>query len=176
MDTCHALVETHIALANKIASQKKKCLPRHIDIEELRSAAYLGLVEAASRFDATKGVAFSTFAYPRIWGAIIDHLRQFSMHMVSLDSQSEDDGSLAETVAAPTAPADKEEVLEVVSSGLGDQAKEVLRMYFCDGVQMKEVGRRLGVTESRVSQLLTGYKKSIREQWTISELREELAA
>ena len=34
-----------------------------------------GLVEAASRFDSQQGVAFSTFAYYRIRGAMLDGLR-----------------------------------------------------------------------------------------------------
>lgn len=46
--------------------------------ENLHSAGVLGLVEAASSFDPSKGVRFRTFAYPRIRGAIIDELRKQS--------------------------------------------------------------------------------------------------
>ena len=35
-----------------------------------------GLLEAAERFDETRGVAFTTFSYYRIRGAIFDGLRQ----------------------------------------------------------------------------------------------------
>jgi len=43
--------------------------------DEFISAGYLGLVEAASRFDANRGHDFRAFAFLRIRGAIIDHIR-----------------------------------------------------------------------------------------------------
>ncbi|MDV6030946.1 MAG: sigma-70 family RNA polymerase sigma factor [Phycisphaera sp. RhM] len=46
--------------------------------ENLHSAGILGLVQAAASFDAEQGVAFRTFAYPRIRGAIVDELRKQS--------------------------------------------------------------------------------------------------
>ncbi|NND95824.1 MAG: sigma-70 family RNA polymerase sigma factor [Pirellulaceae bacterium] len=46
--------------------------------ENLHSAGVLGLVEAAHSFDANQGIAFRTFAYPRIRGAIVDELRKQS--------------------------------------------------------------------------------------------------
>lgn len=44
--------------------------------DDLMAAGYLGLVEADSRFDPTRGVLFSTFAYYRVRGAVIDHVRK----------------------------------------------------------------------------------------------------
>ncbi|QEF98526.1 RNA polymerase sigma-D factor [Stieleria maiorica] len=46
--------------------------------ENLHSAGILGLVQAAASFDPDQGVAFRTFAYPRIRGAIVDELRKQS--------------------------------------------------------------------------------------------------
>ena len=50
--------------------------PRYID--EFVSAAYLGLVEAAERFDHRGDVDFKCYAYLRIRGAVIDSIRQNS--------------------------------------------------------------------------------------------------
>ncbi len=176
------LVEQYVPLANKLAFQKKKTLPRHVDVEDIRSAAYYGLVEAASRYNPDLGVAFSTFAYPRIFGAIHDFLRkegygkrgQFSPVM-SLSGDAEGEAELEDLVAAKPERND-EEFLEVVSLDLGPQAKEVLRLYFIDEQSMKEVGERFGVSESRISQLIKRYKRKIRGRWSESELRECLAA
>ena len=44
-------------------------------LEEFISAGYLGLVEAAQRFDPSTGVDFKNFAFLRIKGAIIDSIR-----------------------------------------------------------------------------------------------------
>lgn len=179
------LVEQYIPLANKLAFQKKKSLPRFIDIEDLRSAAYLGLVEAANRFNPNLGICFSTFAYPRINGAIIDYLRDQgwmkrgdTCHIISLDSPVADNELcvLGDTVAAKKEITNQEEVLEVISLNLDNQAKAVLRHYFIDELSMKEVGDKFGVTEGRISQLIKDYKQKIRSDWSEQELRTELAA
>lgn len=44
--------------------------------DDMFSDARLGLLAARERFDATLGVAFSTFAYYRIKGAVVDGLRR----------------------------------------------------------------------------------------------------
>ncbi len=176
------LVEQYVPLANKLAFQKKRTLPRHVDVEDLRSAAYFGLVEAASRYNPELGVAFTTFAYPRIFGAIHDFLRQegygkrgqFSQ-VISLNGDTEGEGELQDLLKVKPERND-EEFLEAVSLGLGEQAKEVLRLYFIDDRSMKEVGERFGVSESRISQLIKRYKQRIRGRWSESELRDHLAA
>jgi RNA polymerase sigma factor for flagellar operon FliA len=43
--------------------------------EDFIAAGYLGLVEAASRFDPLKGGEFRSYAFPRIRGAVVDHIR-----------------------------------------------------------------------------------------------------
>lgn len=45
------------------------------DVDDLRSAAYIGLIQAVERFDFGRGLQFSTFASPRIRGAILDACR-----------------------------------------------------------------------------------------------------
>ena len=49
--------------------------PRHVDRDELARAGALGLVEAARRYDAARGVPFERFAAQRIRGAILDAVR-----------------------------------------------------------------------------------------------------
>lgn len=49
---------------------------RHRD--DFIAAGFLGLVEAAGRFDATRGSDFRSFAFLRIRGAVIDHIRASS--------------------------------------------------------------------------------------------------
>lgn len=46
--------------------------------DDIVSAGYIGLIEAAERFDPSAGVEFKTFAYLRIRGAIIDAIRRSS--------------------------------------------------------------------------------------------------
>lgn len=69
------LIEDHLPLVNHIVFQVAVHFPRHVDRDELVRAGALGLVEAARRFDDTKGVPFQRFAAQRIRGAIIDAVR-----------------------------------------------------------------------------------------------------
>jgi RNA polymerase sigma factor for flagellar operon FliA len=69
------LVEQHLSLVQALAHKVKKTLGATIDVEDLIGYGSKGLVEAAERFDARQGVAFSTFAYYRIRGAMYDGLR-----------------------------------------------------------------------------------------------------
>ena len=179
------LFRSYVPLANKLALQRKKTLPRFIDIEDLRSAAYLGLVEAANRFNPDMGNCFSTFAYPRINGAIIDYLRDLgwlkkgdSCSIASLDAPVADSETnvLGDSIAAKEERQDDEEMLEVISQNLDDQAKTVLGHYFIDEMSMKQIGEKFGVTEGRISQLIKEYKARIRSDWTEDDLRLELAA
>lgn len=69
------LIEDNLELVNHIVFQVAVHFPRHVDRDELARAGALGLVEAARRFDESKGVPFQRFAAQRIRGAIIDAVR-----------------------------------------------------------------------------------------------------
>lgn len=164
--------------------QKKKTLPKFIDMEELKSAAYLGLVEAATRYEPEMNTKFTTFSFRRIIGAMNDYLREQSwmkrgdyQQMFSLDMPNTEgeDCALLDTIEAKSED-NTEECFEVITLNLNDQAKVVLRYYFIDDLSMKEVGDKFGVSESRISQLIKNYRDQIKNDWSECDLRSELAA
>src|SRR6185437_9096236 len=69
------LVLKHLSLVQAIARKVKKTLNASIEVDDLVGYGSKGLVEAAERFDARHGVAFTTFAYYRVRGAMYDGLR-----------------------------------------------------------------------------------------------------
>ncbi len=69
------LVEQHLSLVQSVARKLKKQITARIDFDDLVGYGSKGLIEAAERFDPRHGVAFSTFAYYRIRGAMLDGLR-----------------------------------------------------------------------------------------------------
>lgn len=71
-----ALVLGHLDLVQRIATVICRRLPTHVDRQDLLSAGYLGLVEAASRYRSETGVPFGAFSHRRIRGAMVDFLRQ----------------------------------------------------------------------------------------------------
>jgi RNA polymerase sigma factor for flagellar operon FliA len=68
-------IEDHLPLVRTIVSQVSSTFPRYVDREELARAGALGLVEAARRYDGSRGVPFGRFATRRIRGAVLDAVR-----------------------------------------------------------------------------------------------------
>jgi RNA polymerase sigma factor for flagellar operon FliA len=69
------LVEKHLTLVEGIARKVKRTLGGTIELDDLVGYGRKGLVEAAERFDGRAGVAFTTFAYYRVRGAMYDGIR-----------------------------------------------------------------------------------------------------
>jgi RNA polymerase sigma factor for flagellar operon FliA len=65
----------HLPIVRFLARRIHERLPQHVDIEDLVSAGVVGLMDAFSKFDATKKVQFRSYAQFRIRGAILDSLR-----------------------------------------------------------------------------------------------------
>jgi RNA polymerase sigma-B factor len=66
-----AIVEQFMPLARQLARRYRNLE----DIEDLEQIAAMGLVKAIDRFDAQRGLAFSSFAFPTILGELKRHLR-----------------------------------------------------------------------------------------------------
>ena len=75
-DARASLLQEHLGLVHHVARQMSRTLAVRADFDELVSAGAIGLMTALEGFDASRGLAFSTFAAPRIRGAILDELRR----------------------------------------------------------------------------------------------------
>ena len=67
----------HARFVRKIAwnLRRQRNIPRHVDIEDLLAEGMVGLVEARTRFDPNHGATFTTFAWRRVTGRILDYVR-----------------------------------------------------------------------------------------------------
>src|SRR5450432_1256402 len=70
------LITETMPLVKSIADRLKRSWRLSAPFEDLCAFGMAGLVEAANRFDPSRGVTFGTFAHYRIRGAIIDALRR----------------------------------------------------------------------------------------------------
>jgi len=75
--TAQPVIQNYFNLVKAVASKIKRRLPAHVDIEDLVQTGMIGLMEASSRYDATRMVEFSSYATTRITGAILDELRKW---------------------------------------------------------------------------------------------------
>ncbi len=68
------LVTSCQGLVRSIAWKIHQRLPRTVDLDDLIGFGQVGLMEAARDFDQTREVRFTTYAYYRIRGAVLDGL------------------------------------------------------------------------------------------------------
>jgi len=122
------LVEQHLSLVQAIAAKLKRTLGRTIDLEDLVAYGQKGLVEAAQRFDPTQGASFTTFAYYRVRGAMLDGLRTMGWYSRSdyaryraeeraneyLQNQAERDTAAKQAGATADAPSALEGIAEIL--------------------------------------------------------------
>jgi RNA polymerase sigma factor for flagellar operon FliA len=71
------LLEQYLGLVHHAAREIAHQRPHALETEDLVSAGTVGLVQALETFDPSRGLAFSSFAVPRIRGAILDELRSW---------------------------------------------------------------------------------------------------
>lgn len=214
------LILEHIPLVRYLVGRMSAKLPQHLDQQDLMSSAMIGLINAADRFDPSRGVLFKTFAEQHIRGTILDELRSYDVlsrsmrdkykrlerelhglehrlgrhptseevasaleitlddyfvllddvHVftfISLDDSWEgDDGSplcLADVLCETEAKNPQQQVMaKQLAEALGGAIdtlpeKECLavKLYYNEDLNLKEIGEMLGLTESRISQLIS---------------------
>lgn len=100
------LITNNLALVTSIATKIAAQLPVSVEFEELQSFGREGLTQAARRYDPDRGVAFTTYAYYRIRGAILDGLRTMgsSIGGYRLMFEARADAYLEERSADPRPP------------------------------------------------------------------------
>jgi RNA polymerase sigma factor for flagellar operon FliA len=70
-----SLLRQYSSLVRRLAHQMIAKLPANVELDDLIQVGMIGLSDALSRFDASQGVQFETFATQRIRGAMLDELR-----------------------------------------------------------------------------------------------------
>jgi RNA polymerase sigma factor for flagellar operon FliA len=75
-DAREKLILNYLPLVKNIAGRVSVKIPYFMQTDDLESCGVMGLIEAVDKFDPTQGVAFETFAYHRVRGAMYDELRR----------------------------------------------------------------------------------------------------
>lgn len=157
-----------MSLVEKIAKKYHYRLPKHIQLDELKSAGYLGLIDAAHKYKESYKVEFSSYAYCRILGAIKDDLKKRN----PLNDFPKNEPSEPNTLATHTVSCNedqtrieyyqpqsgftfthKNEIKELLSRLIKlqpeDQQKVIIACYF-DDLGIAEIATKYALTESKV--------------------------
>ena len=143
------LVERHLFLVVPVARRVQRSLPRWIEFDELLADGALGLLHAAIRFDRTRGVPFARFAARYVRGAMIDAARRRRRAPLPLPKCDAIGVDMRFAQAA-----DRLDARAMLDRLPDDRRRRVVAMYFLDQLTMKQVARKLGVSEPRISQLI----------------------
>jgi RNA polymerase sigma factor for flagellar operon FliA len=83
------IIRDNLYLVDILVGRMVTQVPSFMSRDDMKSAAMLGLLDAANRFDPGKNIQFKTFAEHRIRGAILDEMRKLDWFSRSLrDKQS----------------------------------------------------------------------------------------
>lgn len=120
------LILEHLALLQHIVGRMAFDIPGRVDREDLFGWGMLGLIAAADSWDAGRGLKFSTYAYPKIRGAILDELRRLDFlprgRRERLRELEQTVATLEQSGGTPPSP---EEIAEHMGVGM-DEVDEIL--------------------------------------------------
>jgi RNA polymerase sigma factor for flagellar operon FliA len=224
LDARDIIVLQNIGLVERLARKFSRSLPQHVDVNDLVSYGFLGLMRAISRYDPARGVNFETFAAASVKSLILDELRRLDWAPRSLRKKQRDLKTaqdelrealgrepsrvevaaklewevteISTTVSKTTASyhrsldegdfdrdwasgenagpsgleVDSKQVVYALTAFRDvirempalDQVVLVLRYY--EGFKLAAVGRELGITESKASQIHSRAVLAVREQ------------
>ena len=153
--------ESNVGLVYKVYNEQFKDCYQIKD--DLIQEGLMALQTACQKFDIERGVCFSTFAVKCIRNAMGMHIRKesrYQQHIAcSLDEKLDDDIGLAtklDTVADEVEePAFSTELLDkVIEIAQETDCYEIIEMKI-KGKSQKEIAKKLGISQSRVSEKTT---------------------
>jgi RNA polymerase sigma factor for flagellar operon FliA len=71
------LIERYMPLVDATAERMAVRLPSSVDVNDLRQAGSVGLIDAIEKFDHTRGIKFETYCARRLSGEMFDDLRRY---------------------------------------------------------------------------------------------------
>jgi RNA polymerase sigma factor for flagellar operon FliA len=148
--------------------------PEVIEPMDLINAGIIGLIDAAGRYDSSKGASFSTYASFRIKGAILDELRNLDWASRSQRKKINEMENpeemrkkknyemiyfyLDEYDTSPDLLMERDEIKEMIAGFIKDLPQKeqlVLKLNYFKGLKLNEISKIMNLSESRISQIRT---------------------
>lgn len=101
-DWARQTVEKYAPLVNRIARHLLARMPANVQIDDLVQSGMIGLLDAAGKYDKTKGASFETYAGIRIQGAMLDEVRKGDWTPRSVHRKSRDVAKAIQKIEART--------------------------------------------------------------------------
>lgn len=170
MNAAQALAE-HGNLPRRLARSWRNRFPEHMEVDDLAQAGLIGLLDAATRFEESRGFKFETYASQRIRGAMLDETRR-----CSFDSRraAANDGTCVDNDAVDQAISDVDVVEECATrerhaalvnaiGRLCERDQEIINALLAGDTQT-EVAARHHISTARCGQLVARIVERLRGQ------------
>ena len=161
------LIASHMSFAELLASVQFKKTPSCVQMDELKSAAYMGLVDAAVKYDGSK--PFKVYASFRIFGEIKDYLRTLYWGGRGQDVKM-NSWEQSFDYADEEEPASFDEFFDGIAKNLSGIGKKVLRMYYAEDLTIKQIAKKVDLSPTRVFQLLKSNLQMLREDLDVEQI------
>lgn len=167
------VLESCMPEVKKIARTVARMFPPHLDIHELEQQGYVGLLQAAKRYDPASGKKFEPFAYFRIRGAIIDANRRSTYREETHDSVEalNERPGVAQIVVIDPAPLPDEQIVRAemealvakVIQELPKEARGILERAMA-GDSAAQIAADCGMRATQVRKILADLRKTVGER------------
>lgn len=97
IDDKSKIIQEHLYLVDILVGRMVTQVPSFMNRDDMKSAAMMGLLDAANKFDPSKNILFKTFAEYRIRGSILDEMRKLDWFSRSLRDKH---NRVSKTIAA----------------------------------------------------------------------------
>ena len=168
-----ALITAHLGKVKYIADRFAAKLPPSVEREDLYGAGVIGLIDAVERFDASRGIAFTTFAEMRVRGAILDNLRSLDWASRSARRRAREiQTAFAETEQEFGRAATEEEVAAKMRIPLAELRENLQDMR---GLRLENLDERDEETGLCLAEMISDTKTSQHDDFEKNQQRRLLA-
>jgi len=171
------MIEAHLTLVDFLVDRMMTQVPAFVSRDDIRSAALMGLMDAANRFDPRRGVLFKTFAERRIRGSVFDEVRRMDWFSRSLREKQSRLNKVTDDLAKQLgrAPEDQE-LAAALEMALDDFRELQLQVSQLGYVSLNEnIDENEENGKSFIDNLEDTQQSSAQERMEAGELTKELA-
>lgn len=170
------LIRDHLPLVQFLVERMVTQVPGYMTRDDISSAAMHGLVDAAGRFEAGRGVLFKTFAETRIRGAIFDEARRMDPFSRTLREKQGRLCQVAEDLERQLGrPAEEQELAQALGLGLDAYRQLLAEVGHLGCVSLDESLDESASGRNLLDTLADPQGKSPLEILEASELTQEMA-
>lgn len=172
LDERELLITSHLPKVKYIADRIAAKLPQSVERGDLYGAGVVGLIDAVERYDASRGVAFTTFAEMRVRGAILDNLRSLDWASRSTRRRAREiQAAFAEIEQETGRSADETEVAAKMQIPLAELRENLQEIH---GLTVTNLDQRDEETGLSLSDIISDGSISPLQQIEQTELRRNL--